>query len=71
MPFCCCCGYNKTHGIYLGRYVAWKTVPEKVFACEECFTHPDLFFPAKKILDHWLLKHYDFPLDFFLKKAKP
>lgn len=49
MPACCCCGYVEKHGVFIQGQN-----DRKAFACERCFSHPDLWFPAKKILSHWV-----------------
>ena len=66
---CCVCGFNKKHGVIFGSDSPGRGL-EKSFACTDCFSNPDLFFPAKKILDHWVLKRFQFPLWFFFRKAK-
>ncbi|MFA5365644.1 MAG: hypothetical protein WC325_10740 [Candidatus Bathyarchaeia archaeon] len=46
---CCCCGFSSYHGVFVG------SAGEKVFACFSCFSNPNMFFTARRILPHQTL----------------
>jgi len=49
MPICSCCGYNRSSGVKVPN-----ANMKAIFVCGRCFSHPDLFFNAKRILGHWV-----------------
>lgn len=53
LRLCWCCGHKEHHGVFVANQRV--NDPQKAFFCVRCFSHPDLFFPAKRILPHWII----------------